>query len=88
MGAFLGSALMLASQQGQAAAGVLMLLAYSLGLGIPFLASAVLIDRLKNAFQFIKRNYKIINIVSGTLLILVGVLMMTGLLGRLLAVLS
>ena len=65
-----------------------MLLAYSLGLGIPFLASAVLIDRLKNAFQFIKRNYKIINIVSGTLLILVGVLMMTGLLGRLLAVLS
>ncbi len=88
VGAFLGSALMLASQQGQAAAGVLMLLAYSLGLGIPFLASAVLIDRLKNAFQFIKRNYKIINIVSGTLLILVGVLMMTGLLGRLLAVLS
>ena len=87
VGAFLGSALMLASQQGQAAAGVLMLLAYSLGLGIPFLASAVLIDRLKNAFQFIKRNYKIINIVSGTLLILVGVLMMTGLLGRLLAVL-
>ncbi len=43
---------------------------------------------MKNAFQFIKRNYKIINIVSGTLLILVGVLMMTGLLGRLLAVLS
>ena len=88
VGAFLGSALMLASPQGQAAAGVLMLLAYSLGLGIPFLASAVLIDRLKNAFQFIKRNYKIINIVIGTLLILVGVLMMTGLLGRLLAVLS
>lgn len=88
VGAFLGSALMLASQQGQAAAGVLMLLVYSLGLGIPFLVSAVLIDRLKNAFQFIKRNYRIINMISGMLLIVVGVLMMTGLLGRFLAVLS
>lgn len=88
VGAFLGSALMLASQQGQVLTGILMLLAYSLGLGIPFVISAVLIDKLKSAFHFIKRNYKIINIVSGSLLILVGVLMMTGLLGRLLAVLG
>lgn len=88
VGAFLGSALMLASQQGKALTGVLMLLAYSMGLGIPFVLSAVLIDRLKGAFQFIKRNYKIINFVSGSLLILVGILMMTGLLGRLLTELS
>ena len=44
VGAFLGSALMLASQQGHAVQGMLMLLAYSLGLGIPFILSAVLID--------------------------------------------
>lgn len=88
VGAFLGSALMLASQQGQALVGVLMLFAYSLGLGIPFVASAVLIDKLKSAFDFIKRNYKIINVISGSLLILVGVFMMTGVMGRLLAVLS
>lgn len=88
VGAFLGSALMLASQQGRALAGILMLLAYSMGLGIPFLFSAVLIDRLKSAFQFIKQNYKIINRVSGIFLIVVGFLMMTGLLGRLLAALS
>ena len=88
VGAFLGSALMLASQQGQALAGVLMLLAYSLGLSIPFIVSAVLIDRLKTAFDFIKRNYKVINIASGSLLVLVGVLMMTGLLGKLLTALS
>ena len=88
IGAFLGSALMLASQQGQALAGVLMLLAYSLGLSIPFIVSAVLIDRLKTAFDFIKRNYKVINIASGSLLVLVGVLMMTGLLGKLLTALS
>ena len=88
VGAFLGSALMLASQQGHVVEGMLMLLAYSLGLGVPFLFSAVLIDRLKSAFDWVKRHYSIINTVSGGLLILIGVLMMTGLLGRLLAVLS
>ncbi|MBO5230739.1 MAG: cytochrome c biogenesis protein CcdA [Clostridia bacterium] len=88
VGAFLGSALMLASQQGQTLTGIIMLLCYSLGLGIPFVASAVLIDKLKSAFTFIKKNYKTINIICGILLIAVGALMMTGLLGRLLAVLS
>ena len=88
VGAFLGSALMLASQQGQTMTGVWMLLLYSLGLGIPFLASALLIDKLKGAFQFIKRNYKTINIICGVLLILVGLLMMRGLMGKLLNALA
>jgi len=82
VGVFLGSALMLASQQGSAMVGTLMLLSYSLGLGVPFLVSAVLIDQLKSAFTFIKRNYGVINKVCGGLLIVVGVLMMTGLLTR------
>ena len=69
VGAFLGSALMLASQQGHIAEGMLMLLSYSLGLGIPFILSAVLIDYLKSAFNWIKRNYKIINLISGSLLV-------------------
>ncbi len=88
VGAFLGSALMLASQQGHVVEGMLMLLAYSLGLGIPFLLSAVLIDYLKSTFDFIKRNYELINKISGGLLILIGILMATGLLGRLLGMLS
>lgn len=88
VGAFLGSALMLASQQGHVLTGVLMLLCYSLGLGLPFLISAVLIDKLKSAFAFIKKNYKIINIICGLLLILVGILMATGTMGRLLNILS
>ena len=88
VGAFLGSALMLASQQGHMVEGMLMLLAYSLGLGIPFVLSAVLIDYLKNAFNWIKRNYRIINLVSGALLVFIGVLMMTGTMGRLLSLLS
>ena len=88
VGAFLGSALMLASQQGHVAEGMLMLLAYSLGLGIPFLLSAVLIDYLKGAFNWIKRNYKVINTISGSLLIILGIAMASGLLGRLLNWLS
>ena len=88
VGAFLGSALALASQQGHVVKGMGMLLAYSLGLGIPFVLSAVLIDKLKSAFDWVKRNYRIINAVSGGLLILVGILMATGLLGRLLSLLS
>ena len=84
VGAFLGSALLLASQQGSALKGIFMLLSYSLGLGIPFVLSAVLIDYLRSAFAFIKRHYRIINAISGSLLILMGILMATGLLGRLL----
>ncbi len=88
VGAFLGSALMLASQQGHVLEGMVMLLAYSLGLGIPFILSAVLIDYLKSAFDWIKKHYGVINIVCGCLLILVGILMATGTLGRLLSILS
>ena len=88
VGTFLGSALMLASQQGSILTGTLMLLAYSLGLGVPFLLSAVLIDRLKTAFTWIKRNYKTINVICGCLLVVIGILMATGTLGRLLSLLS
>lgn len=78
VGAFLGSALMLAAQSAHVAEGMLMLLAYSLGLAIPFILSAVLIDYLKSAFNWIKKNYKVINIVSGSLLVLIGILMASG----------
>ena len=88
VGAFLGSALMLASQQGHIAEGMLMLLSYSLGLGIPFILSAVLIDYLKSAFNWIKRNYKIINLISGSLLVIIGIMMATGTLGQLLNLLG
>ena len=45
-------------------------------------------DYLKSAFNWIKRNYQTINLVSGGFLILVGILMATGMLGRLLTLLS
>lgn len=88
VGAFLGSALMLASQQGSLVQGILMLLCYSAGLGVPFLVSAVLIDQLKGAFNWVKSHYDVINKVCGVLLILVGIAMATGTLGRLLNLLN
>ena len=88
VGAFLGSALMLASHQGHALEGMGMLLCYSLGMGIPFLLSAVLIDKLKGAFNWIKAHYDAVNKICGGLLTLVGILMATGTLGRLLTILS
>ena len=88
VGAFLGSALLLASQQGHVLDGMAMLLAYSLGLGIPFLISAVLIDSLKSAFNWVIRHYRVINLLSGAFLILVGILMATGTPGALLRMLQ
>ncbi len=88
VGAFLGSALMLASQQGHVTAGTIMLLLYSAGLGIPFVISALLIDRLKSAFAFIKNHYRIINIVCGCMLIAIGILMAFGAINRLLTFLG
>lgn len=88
VGAFLGSALALASSEGNVMKGVIMLLLYSLGLGVPFLLSAVLIDKLKGAFTFIKKNYKSINTVCGIFLVIIGILMMTGLMNKFLTILS
>ena len=88
VGAFLGSALMMASTSGKAAEGFLLLLVYSLGLGVPFLLSAVLIDRLNTAFKFIKSHYRIINLICGGFLILVGILMALGLLNQVLRIFS
>ena len=88
VGAFLGSALLLAASQGHVLEGVLMLFLYSLGLGIPFFLSAILIDKVKGALGLIKRHYGVINKVCGGLLVLVGALMATGLFGRFLSLLS
>ncbi len=88
VGAFLGSALMIAANQGHVVEGMLMLLVYSLGLGIPFFISAVLVDKLKGAFSFIKKHYNVINVISGVLLVAVGLLMATGLFGKLLSMLA
>ena len=88
VGAFLGSALMLAAGSRETFRGIAMLLLFSLGLGIPFVISAVLIDSLKQTFDAIKRHYRVISILSGLLLITVGVFMMLGQLNVFLSLLT
>jgi cytochrome c-type biogenesis protein len=51
-----------------------MLAVYSLGLGVPFLLTSVAIDRFFSAAARIRRHYRAIELVSGGLLILVGLL--------------
>ena len=75
VGAFLGAALMLAASEGGALKGAVLLLSYSLGLGVPFVVSAVLLGRFRAAFGFIKSRYNIINPICGALLLLFGVWM-------------
>lgn len=88
VGPFLSSALLLAADSQQAGKGVVMLLLYSLGLGIPFILAAGLIDGLTHSFDFIKRHYSVFNLLSGLLLIIVGILMMSGRLGAYLSFLT
>lgn len=88
IGAFLGSALALAGASGTAVKGVLLLVTYSLGLGVPFLLSALLIEKLNTAFSFIKKHYRVINIVCGSFLILIGILMACGLMDALVSIFS
>lgn len=78
---FLGSAILFASRSGSVLKGISMLFTYSLGLSIPFILSALLIDELKSTFDFIKKNYKIINTVSGIILLIIGILILFGKIG-------
>ena len=73
---------MMASVSGTAIKGVLLLLLYSLGLGIPIVISAVLLKKLNSVFNFVKKNYKIINNICGVFLIIVGVLMILGIMNN------
>jgi cytochrome c-type biogenesis protein len=78
----------MAASTGGILKGIIMLLIYSLGLGIPFMLSALLLDELKTSFDFIKRNYRVISIASGLFLIIIGLLMISGIFGSVLRVLS
>jgi len=73
IGTFLSSALLLIAKEQDMVKGIIMMLLYSIGLGIPFIISAVLIDKLKNVFNFIKQHYDIIKKISGIILIVAGI---------------
>lgn len=75
IGTFLSSALFLIAKQQDTLKGILLMLVYSIGLGIPFILSAVLIEKLKEIFNFIKNHYDIIKKISGGILIVMGIYM-------------
>ncbi len=81
VGAYLGAALTMAGQSASLPAGLLLLFCFSMGLGVPFLVIALLYSRLTGALGWIKRHLRIIQIVSGVLLLLFGLLMLFGVFG-------
>ena len=88
IGAFLGSALAMAAASGSMLQGAILLLLYAMGLGIPFVLSALIMSHLDVLFRKIKAHYDVVNRVCGVFLIVVGVLMMLGLFDRLLNLLA
>lgn len=77
IGPILSSILILASAQATIYKGILLLTLYSLGLGIPFLLTALFINMALGIFAKIRHFYRAIEIVSGLILILVGFLIVT-----------
>ena len=73
IGTFLSSALLLVAKHQDMLKGILLMLVYSIGLGIPFVVSVALIEKLKQVFNVIKKNYNIIKKVSGVILIVIGI---------------
>lgn len=73
IGTFLSSALLLIAKEQELLKGIVLMFVYSLGLGIPFIISVILIEKLKDVFDFIKKNYKKVKMLSGFILICMGV---------------
>lgn len=81
IGPLLGAALAMAANQDTVLQGMGLLFAFSMGLAVPFFASAMLIDRLKKSFDFIKRHFRVISLISGIFLILIGLAFLFDLFG-------
>lgn len=77
VGPILASILLYASTTDNITQGALLLFIYSFGLGLPFILTGVALSKAFNAFSFIKRNYGAYKYITGTLLMLVGLLMVT-----------
>ncbi len=74
----LASILIMAATQGTIAKGTILLLIYSLGLAIPFILTTLFINRFFYLFNTLKKYYRLIEIISGLLLIVMGMLIISG----------
>lgn len=75
IGSFLSSALLMVATHNDIVNGILLMLVYSIGLGIPFVLSVVLIERLKSVFNFIKKHFGVVRKISGLILVVMGLYM-------------
>ena len=82
IGSVLGPILVYAATGGQLTQGIILLFFYSMGLGVPFIAAGLAFGRLTTAFAWVKRHYRIINLVSGLLLVGFGLLLFSGQINR------
>jgi cytochrome c-type biogenesis protein len=81
IGPILGGVLTLSANESSVGRGGLMLVAYSLGLGVPFVITGVALGRLTPVFAWVKRHFRVINTVAGAFLIVFGFLLFTNQLG-------
>ncbi|MFJ4624759.1 cytochrome c biogenesis CcdA family protein [Streptomyces sp. NPDC088812] len=79
IGPTLGAVLALSTTTGDPWRGALLGFLYCLGLGIPFLLAAAGISWVTNALSYVRRNIRVFNIIGGSLLVGVGILMVSGL---------
>ena len=86
-GYILGAILTLAGSGHGAWQGAVLLFVYSAGLAVPFLVAALAFDRAAARLAAVKRHYRAVQVVSGAILVVFGVLVATGLAGRLSALL-
>lgn len=75
-GPFLGSVLTLAMTGETLGSGMALLTFYSLGLGIPFILSAIAISAFLSSFNKLKKHFKAIKVTSGIILVIMGVLLL------------
>ena len=78
IGPTLMSVLLLAAQSQTLARGIGLLIAYSLGMALPFIAMAIILRWTRRPFEWMKRHSLVIARISGVILILLGILMLTG----------
>ncbi|MFJ9565660.1 cytochrome c biogenesis CcdA family protein [Streptomyces fuscichromogenes] len=78
IGPTLSSVIVLSSQQGSAGRGAILTVAYCLGLGVPFVLTAVAFRKALGAFGWVKRHYVWVMRIGGTMMIVTGVLLLTG----------
>ncbi len=82
IGPILGSILTYAAPTGSPAAGAVLLFTYSIGLGIPFLLAGIFLTQTLSASRWVRDRWNAINTIGGTLMVLIGIMVLTGNLER------